>query len=576
MVPKLTVSSGHYSDKGRKAINQDALSFTVPNDTLLNSKGIVCAIADGISTSSVSQVASQAVTQGLAEDYFCSAETWSVKKSGLHVITALNAWLFSQTQKSEFRFEREKGYVCTLSAVILKSTTAHWFHVGDSRIYLLRNNELTQLTCDHRQWHNEKDSYLSRAMGVQYQLEIDYGQLALQENDVLLLMTDGVYEFVSEQHIIDIITYCPDSPSTAAQQIAELAYKHNSDDNLSIQVVCINSLPELSVNDKLHEFTELAKPPILQVRDEFDGYLIVKNIHASSRSHVYLARPLANKEGSPLLVLKTPSIDLSDDVAYLERFLQEEWIARRINNPHVLKPHAQSKQRQYLYTVFEYVEGQTLYQWMLDNPSPTLEIVRGIIEQIAVGLSAFHRLEMLHQDLRPQNIMIDTSGMVKIIDFGSTKVAGLAEISSPFNNQLLLGTAQYSAPEYFLGEAGCEQSDQFSLAVIAYQMLTGNLPYGAKVAQANTRAAQRKLRYQSVLHDEKAIPAWVDATLKKALHPNPFNRYHELSEFIYDLRYPNKSYLAKTRPPLAERDPVAFWQSVSLILCLVILYLLSV
>ncbi len=113
---------------------------------------------------------------------------------------------------------------------------------------------------------------------------------------------------------------------------------------------------------------------------------------------------------------------------------------------------------------------------MTDNPRPDLETVRGIVEQIARACSAFHRLEMLHQDLRPQNIMIDTTGTVKIIDFGSTRVTGVVEAvrrSSTHND--ILGTAQYAAPEYFLGEGGSPRSDLFSLGVIAYQMLTGQL-----------------------------------------------------------------------------------------------------
>jgi len=215
-----------------------------------------------------------------------------------------------------------------------------------------------------------------------------------------------------------------------------------------------------------------------------------------------------------------------------------------------------------------------LAQWMIDNPKPDLETVRGIVEQIAKGLRAFHRLEMLHQDLRPDNIMIDGTGTVKIIDFGSTRVAGIIEISSPIEQHPLLGTAQYSAPEYFLGEGGTPRSDLFSLGVIAYQMLTGRLPYGTQVAKSTTRAAQNRLSYRSVLDDEREIPAWIDDALRKALHPNPYKRYQELSEFIYDLRHPNKAFLNKIRPPLIERNPVAFWKSVSLILTLAVIALL--
>lgn len=183
-------------------------------------------------------------------------------------------------------------------------------------------------------------------------------------------------------------------------------------------------------------------------------------------------------------------------------------------------------------------------------------------------------MEMLHQDLRPENIMIDSTGTVKIIDFGSTRVAGIQEITTAIPQTHLLGTAQYTAPGYFLGESGSSRSDMFSLAVITYQMLAGRLPYGAQIAGARTKAAQRKLKYQSVLDDDREIPAWIDDTLQKALHPDPYKRYAEISEFLYDLRHPNKAFMNKTRPPLMERNPVLFWKSISLVLTAIIAILL--
>ena len=159
----------------------------------------------------------------------------------------------------------------------------------------------------------------------------------------------------------------------------------------------------------------------------------------------------------------------------------------RINSSHVLKPCLHSRRRSYLYVATEFIEGQTLKQWMIDNPRPSLEIVRTIVEQIASGLTAFHHLEMLHQDVRPDNIMIDKTGTVKIIDFGSTKVAGVSE-AEPMAGSEILGTEQYAAPEYFLGASGSARSDQFSLGVIAYQMLTGELPYGTAVSRAHDGA----------------------------------------------------------------------------------------
>jgi serine/threonine protein kinase len=235
---------------------------------------------------------------------------------------------------------------------------------------------------------------------------------------------------------------------------------------------------------------------------------------------------------------------------------------------------APTRKRQYLYTVTEFIDGQTLTQWMIDNPKPKLATVRGIVEQIAKGLQAFHRLEMLHQDVRPENIMIDATGTVKLMDFGSTRVAGIVENASAMEN-LPDGTLQYTAPEYFLGEAGTARSDLFSLGVIAYQMLSGRLPFGTDVAQARTKAAQRRLTYRSLLDDERDIPAWFDATLRKATQPDPDKRYQELSEFVYDLSHPNAAYLLRTRPPLLERNPLVFWKTLAAVLLVVIVVLLS-
>jgi serine/threonine protein kinase len=127
----------------------------------------------------------------------------------------------------------------------------------------------------------------------------------------------------------------------------------------------------------------------------------------------------------------------------------EEWIARRISHPHVLKPGGLNRKKQFLYVTTEYIEGCTLTQWMRDHPQPDLETVRNLIDQIARGLQAFHRLEMLHQDLRPDNILIDAAGTVKLIDFGSASVAGVVEAIAPAERGTMLGTPQYTAPEYF-------------------------------------------------------------------------------------------------------------------------------
>lgn len=575
MASQLRISVGQFSDKGRKETNQDFHGVYIPQEPQLSSKGIAIAVADGISSSDVSHIASEATVTSFLEDYFCTSEAWSVKKSAHRVLMATNSWLHSQTQQSQYRFDKDRGYVCTLSAMVIKSNTAHVFHLGDSRIYRLRDQTLEQLTHDHRLWVSQDKSYLSRGMGINPHLEIDYQTLPVEKGDIFIFMTDGVFEYTSTHFIVKTIRAHEADLHTAAKALVNEAFGQGSGDNLTAQIIRVDELPHQAADEIYKQLTDLPFAPLLEARALFDGYKIVREVHASSRSHVYLA---VDVETNTQVIIKTPSIDQRGDPAYLERFLMEEWIARRINSPYVLKPCTLTRQRKFLYIVTEFIDGQTLAQWMIDHPKPDLETVRGIVEQIGKGLRAFHRMDMLHQDLRPANIMVDSTGTVKIIDFGSTKVAGITEMATSIEQNNLLGTAQYAAPEYFIGDAGSPRSDIFSLGVIAYHMLTGKLPYGAEVAKAKSKAAQYKLEYESILDanragnrtDKRVIPVWIDETIKQAVHPNPNKRYEDVSEFIYDLRHPNKAFLNKTRPPLIERNPVIFWKVVSLILTLII------
>ncbi|OIQ71965.1 serine/threonine-protein kinase PrkC [mine drainage metagenome] len=409
-------------------------------------------------------------------------------------------------------------------------------------------------------------------MGINPQIEIDYQALPVETGDIFLLATDGVYEHVDARFIVSTINDNPGDLDRAAKIIVDGAFQQGSPDNLTIQIVRIDELPGGEASEVFGSSSELPLPPLLEARMPFDGYKIVREIHASSRSHIYLA---VDTDTEDLVAIKIPSIDLRDDPAYLKRFMMEEWVARRIDSPHILKPRLHSRKRNYLYVAMEFIDGQTLTQWMIDNPRPDLETVRGIIEQIAKGLRAFHRKEMLHQDLRPDNIMIDKTGTAKIIDFGSTKITGVAETAPFIRHNDILGTAQYTAPEYFLGETGSPRSDMFSLGVITYQMLTGKLPYGSQIARARTRSQFRKFRYSSALDDSREVPTWIDGALKKAVHPDPDKRYESLSEFTFDLRHPNPKYLCASGAPLIERNPTLFWKCTTAILVCIILGLLA-
>jgi serine/threonine protein phosphatase PrpC len=573
MPRELKISIGQYSDKGRKETNQDFHGAMMPGEPTLGLKGIALALADGISSSDVSRIASESAVKGFLTDYYCTSDSWSVKTSAQRVISATNSWLYGQTRRIGHEHDRDKGYVCTLTVMVLKSTTAHILHVGDARVYRVSGNALEQLTADHRIVVSSQETYLGRALGMNPRVEIDYQAIQLEKGDLLVMATDGVYEHVDARSVIQAIGESAHDLDGAARRIVETAFAEGSGDNLTIQIVRVDELPDGEAAEAIAQTADLALPPLLEARQLFDGYRIVREIHASSRSHLYLAVD-TEADGEELVILKIPSIDLRGDEVYLKRFMMEEWVARRLDNAHVLKPKPRSRKRGFLYVVTEYVEGQTLTQWMIDNPRPDLETVRGIVGQIASGLQAFHRKEMLHQDLRPENIMIDKVGTVKIIDFGSTRVTGIAE-ADPAGADDILGTVQYTAPEYFLGEGGTPRSDIYSLGVIAYQMVTGQLPYGVRMAQARTRFQQGKIAYASALDETREIPAWFDGALRKAVHPDPRRRYDELFEFVHDLRHPNGDLLDSNPSPLLQRNPLLFWKGLSLALAAIVLLMLA-
>ena len=526
MASQLKVTVGQFSDRGSKPTNQDCCGVKIPDEVLCQTKGIAIAIADGISSSEHSQEASSACITGFLADYFSTPETWSVKKSVQQVLTALNGWLYNQGKQER---NRHKGHVTTLSALILKSTTCHVIHIGDSRIYQLREGYLKQLTIDHKTWVSKEKNYLSRAMGADTHLEIDYSKHSIEQGDIYILTTDGTHEYVSEEVLIKIIHENRDNLDKAAEIIVRQAQTNDSPDNVTCQLIEINELPSQDPNDVFQQLTELPFPPELAEGMIIDGYRVIREVNSSSRSQLYLVE---DTETGMKLILKTPSVNYEDDPAYIDRFIREEWIGRRINNQHVVKVYEPTRRRRFLYLISEFLEGSTLRQWMRDHADPELEEVRILVEQIAKGLQAFHRLEMLHQDLKPENILIDPAGTVKLIDFGSTKVAGIAEISTPIAQTNLLGTKNYTAPEYANDQPGSNRSDIYSLGVITYEMLSGKLPYGEMPNNWKKKNLAAEMHYTPLTDHNSSVPKWLSATLKKVIHPDPNQRYEELSEFL--------------------------------------------
>jgi eukaryotic-like serine/threonine-protein kinase len=566
----LKASVGFATDKGIKDDNEDFVGAIIPNDPQLTHKGIVAAIADGMSGSDAGKQASQACVGSFLNDYFSTPDSWSVKQAGQKILSATNSWLYSQGQ---IRYQSTKGMVSTLSIIVLKSTTAYLFHVGDSRIYRLRKGNLEQITRDHRIWISQDKNYLSRAMGIEPRLEVDYKSLPLEQNDLFLMTTDGIHDFIDDKTLKKLLTESTDL-TLLAEKTLQQAKANNSDDNLTCQLLRVDALPDAKEDEILRRHANLPFPPPLQAGAMLDGYRIEEELHASKRTQIYRA---LDTQTNTLVILKTPSILYDDDTHFIEHFLHEEWAGKRIDHNNVLKIITADRPKSAVYYVTEYLEGQTLRDWMTANPKADIITVRKIAGQIAKGLRAFHRMEMLHQDLKPENIMFDKHGVVKIIDFGSVKIAGIAEIT-PIDldgEANILGTLNYTAPEYHLGQRGSVKSDLYSLAVITYEMLNCSLPFGEDMPEKPSQGYLTNLRYVPSFHHNPMVPIWIDGALKKATSITSGLRYEELSEFLYDLNNPNPSFVrSEDNIPLLQRNPLRFWQGLSAILIIINLVLL--
>jgi serine/threonine protein phosphatase PrpC len=568
MAKRLRIQAGQCSQAGVKPVNEDSCGVHMGEGSLRITKGVAAIIADGVSSSGGGRVAAETCVQGFLADYYSTPESWTVKTSGEKVLSALNGWLSGQSQHSA---GGERSLATTLSALVIKSATAHLFHVGDTRIYRLRGGALEQLTRDHRVRAKGDKQYLARAMGVEPSVQIDYRGVPVEVGDLYLLTTDGVHDVLPGATLRELLERAGENPESAARATVESALRAGSTDNCTVQILHVDELPLENEEELYRQLAELPFPPPLSAGQTLDGYRILRELHASNRTQVFLA---LETDSGRTCVLKTPSVNYDDDPGYIERFRREEWAGRRIQSPHVLKVLHFSRPRRFLYYVTEYVEGQTLREWMHDHPQPSLTQVRGLVEQIAAGLRAFHRMEMVHGDLKPENILIDLNGQARIIDFGSVRIAGLEEIGSPLPQQHLLGTRGYTAPECFQGQRGDARSDLFSLGAIAHELITGKPPYGDG---AIARSGKPK-PYRPASAFAPEVPAWVDAPLSRALNWDPRKRYGDVSEFVHDLSHPRPDFTqADTFRPLLQRDPVAFWRGLSLLLlalCAVLGFLL--
>ncbi|GAA4893923.1 bifunctional protein-serine/threonine kinase/phosphatase [Ferrimonas pelagia] len=547
--PKLSL--GGHSIAGLKPENQDAFAARAGDPVQSYYKGQIAALADGVSSASHAAAAAQLAVCDFICDFQDTPPSWSTGRSAAKVLDGINRFMLSRSA--------EQQWLTTFSAVILKSHTAFLLQVGDSRIARLRDGKLEILTQSHQRQLGQRQ-VLTRALGADPHLEVDLSQTELEVNDLFLLTSDGVHDFISSQAFEKLLADAPlqTDLERLSRTLVKQALANGSDDNLSCLLVRVDALPDSDRASLDQALYQRRIPPVLKPGQKLDGFEILEVLHASPRSHLYRARDSATGQE---WALKAPSANFEDDPLYLQAFIHEAWIGSQFRHPNLMKTQPAPADSPFLYLLCEPIEGQSLRQWMQDHPKPSLAQCRPILTQAVSALRAMQRLDMVHRDLKPENLMIDHQGQLKLVDFGATAVASLSERADRLDEECAQGSAHYTAPESILALSADHRSDQFSLGVIAYEMLTGELPYPGKASKQK----REEWRYLNVQQHRSDLPYWLDEVLRRAVGVSPEQRYPAFSDLLTDLTQPSPALLqARQARPLLQRDPVRFWQWLAL------------
>ncbi|NEX60867.1 bifunctional protein-serine/threonine kinase/phosphatase [Noviherbaspirillum galbum] len=564
----LTVSVGHASAAGLRERNEDFVGMVTPNEPELSSKGLIAAIADGVSGNAGGRDASEYTVRGLLADYYATPETWPVTQSMDKVLKAINSWVQRQ---GSVRPELS-GMATTLTSVVLRGRFYYFAHVGDTRLYLYRGGALSKLTTDHVWDRPEMQHVLTRAIGLDSLLAIDHGMGELQERDIFLLLTDGVWATLGE---IDVVRCLADvalgncNCDDGSRRLVDAALGAGSSDNVSALMLRIDALPEENLRDALSVSQQLPLPPRLKPGQSLDGYQVEELIHSSQATLLYrVFDPRSQRQ----LVLKTLQPDRSGDPQERSAFAHEEWLAKRAVArffPQVITP----DRRNYLYYLTTWHEGQNLQQRLDAGRHFTIpEIITDGVRLVrAVG--ALHRRSILHRDVKPANVHMGTDGELRLLDLGVAQ-SGLEEKSELQAPQA--GTPSFLAPELFENGSPSRQTDLYATGVTLYNMLTRRFPYGEIEPFQRPRFGEPvpPSRFRPDL------PLWLENVLLKAVARDPADRFETAEEFQLALeRGASNPMPARGAMPLAKRDPVALWRAVaviSVVLNLLLLYIVVV
>lgn len=562
----LTVATGYATLAGLRDQNEDFVGMVTPAEPECSAKGLLAAVADGVSGNLGGREAAEYTVRGLLSDYYATPDTWPVSQAIDRVLTAINSWVQHQgAMRAELA-----GMATTLTCVVLRGGFYHFAHVGDSRLYLLRAGTLRRLSTDHVWDKPEMQHVLTRAIGLDSRLALDHGMGELQVRDVLLLATDGVWSALREYDLtahLSAFALQETGADDAAHGLLQAALAAGSSDNLSALLLRVDALPEQDLRDALSTLQGLPVPPRFKPGQQIDDYRIDSLLHDSHTTLLYRVTDLRSGRA---LVLKTLQPERGSDPQERAAIAHEEWLAKRA----VARFFAQvitPPDRSALYFLTTWHAGSNLQQHLdaaLHFTIPDV-IAHGVRLVRAVG--ALHRRSILHRDIKPGNVHLGDDGELRLLDFGVAQ-SGLdgAEMVS------LAGTPSYLAPEQFDNAAASRQTDLYAVGVTLYQLLTRHYPYGEIEPFQRPRfgVAVPPTRYRP------ETPLWLENLILKAVARTPEDRFETAEEFLLALeRGPTRALPNAPPMPLMKRDPAGLWRAVAivaLVLNVLLLYLLVV
>jgi serine/threonine protein phosphatase PrpC len=558
-VSGLRVSVGFFSATGPRKSNEDFAGAVIGSE-LPNPRGeVIAAIADGIGSAKGGRVAAETAVRGFLDGFCDLPETMEVRRAAAKVINALNSWIHSQAQRDA----KLTGMGCTFTALVLRGRVAHVLHLGDTRAYRLSRDRLTCLTDDHvRERGPGKSGILYRALGVEAEARLDYASQPIARHDRFLLSSDGVHGFLPTETIADIMRERSASEDTARALVAA-ALQSGSTDNCTALLVDVVDLPTVESADIGAPIRQLPLIPVPLAGETIDGFLL--KVLLSDGRYTRLYGAIDEIEGGEV-VLKFPKPQVASVAAYHAAFVREAWVGARVHSPWVgriieLPPGRQTC----LYTVMPLYQGELMETRITRSPLLGLEEGRNIAIKLARAVGALHRVGIIHRDIKPDNVILEFDGSLKLIDLGVVRVPGLEE----FSHEEIPGTPGYLAPEMYAGEAGNEATDVYALGVTMFRAFTGEFPYGNPDVQGTLRRDRPK--QLSDLRPD--LPAWLQATLGRAIAINPTERFRDVTDFALEMEAgPARAPLPTRRPlTLYERAPVRVWQGVAALLALALL-----